>query len=68
MTLKNCKIGILVSDQIQRKVLHDWLWQQGAIVYCANDEEEIEQLAQLFAFDIAIVDIAPKPTVTFGLN
>ena len=43
MDLKNCKIGVLLEDYLLRRRITDLLRQNGAIVHCARDEDEMEE-------------------------
>jgi hypothetical protein len=61
MDLKNCKIGMLISDPILGRMLYDLLWKNGAVVHCAKDEEEMERFYRLLGFDLAIVELEPEP-------
>ena len=64
MELKNCRIGVLLEDYLLRKRLTDWLRDNGAIVHCARDEAEMEELMELMDLDIAVVG-APKPDTSW---
>ncbi len=57
MELKNCRIGILVYDPILRRMLHDLLWKNGAVVYDTDDEEELERIYELIGLDVAVVEV-----------
>lgn len=65
--MKNCRIGILIEDRSIRAALNRLLWQNGAIVYCADTYEQMEELDSIIGFDLAIVSVEPKPEF-FSLN
>lgn len=67
MSLKNCKIGILIEDRAARAALSRLLWQNGAIVYCADSDEELQTFEEIIGFDWAIVSVEPQPE-WFSLN
>lgn len=67
MSLKNCTIGILIEDRATRAVLSRLLWQNEAIVYCADSDEEMQMFEEIIGFDLAIISVEPQPE-WFSLN
>ena len=57
MSVKNCKIGVLIEDDNLRTALYHLLIKHGAIVHCARNEEEMWTLADLLNFDLAVVSV-----------
>ena len=61
MELKNCKIGILIYDQILRHMLSDLLNKNGAKVFSTDNDEEIEKINELIGLDVAVVEVGREP-------
>ena len=66
MDLKNCKIGMLLEDYLLRRRFTDLLRQNGAVVHCARDEAEMEELLELMDLDIAVVGAPRKDVCWFN--
>jgi len=71
MELKNCKIGILLDDDRLGYALAELLMQQGAYVYRAKNEDEMERLRRGLDLDLVVVcERAKRGLVVeaFGVN
>ena len=64
MDLINCKIGILLEDFGLSRRIAKLLRQDGAIVHCAVNDEEMENLLDNLDLDIAIVG-KPQPELLY---
>ena len=65
MDLKNRKVGIYVQDWQLRMQLSNLLMKNGAIVYGALDEEELQDLVEQLGVEIIITRVSPN---FFNLN
>ena len=67
MELKSCRIGVNIDDWQLRWALCRLLRQNGASVFCTDDDEEMLHLAETMGLDLAIFSVEPKPEL-FSAN
>lgn len=60
MSVKDRKIGILVSDRVVRRTLFDLLNRNGARVSCVADWDEMELLAEKLGIEVAIIQVQTR--------